>query len=217
MTLRCKVFTERGVKSRPIPFLEAISSQLDGALPFLVGHSVGGTPAAVYSVTEPRSSKGLYCFGAQLKCPLRFSNLEGLECQQNVIYPLQNSLNRAWPPDTNPIEADATPGSRRTRCGSGIFVRWDEMQPPDMTLAGCTMDSQKSRGSRTLQTQWRWSIMAPRINSTADLKAARTGIGTELKKLFSDVLREPLTDRMAQLLSQLDYPADQPAERRSEE
>jgi hypothetical protein len=55
--------------------------------------------------------------------------------------------------------------------------------------------------------------MAPRINSDADLKAVRIGIGTELKKLFSEVLREPLTDRMAQLLSQF----DQPSERRSED
>jgi hypothetical protein len=59
--------------------------------------------------------------------------------------------------------------------------------------------------------------MAPRINSTADLKSVRTGVATELKKLFSEVLREPITDRMAQLLAKLDHPADQPTERRSED
>jgi hypothetical protein len=40
--------------------------------------------------------------------------------------------------------------------------------------------------------------------SPADLMAMRTGIGAELRKLYSDVLREEIPDRMAELLGQLD-------------
>jgi hypothetical protein len=53
--------------------------------------------------------------------------------------------------------------------------------------------------------------MAPRSPASADLKAVRTGIGTELRTLFSDVLREPIPEKMAELLMQLDQPgAEQP-------
>ena len=38
----------------------------------------------------------------------------------------------------------------------------------------------------------------------ADLKAVRTGIGTALRTLHSDVLREEVPDRIAELLKQLD-------------
>ena len=40
--------------------------------------------------------------------------------------------------------------------------------------------------------------------SPADLRAMLTGIGSELRKLYSDVLREEIPDRMAELLLQLD-------------
>ena len=40
--------------------------------------------------------------------------------------------------------------------------------------------------------------------SPADLRAMRAGIGAELRKLYSDVLREEIPDRMAELLGQLD-------------
>jgi hypothetical protein len=38
----------------------------------------------------------------------------------------------------------------------------------------------------------------------ADLNAIRTVIGMELRKLYSDVLREEIPDRMAELIKQLD-------------
>jgi hypothetical protein len=38
----------------------------------------------------------------------------------------------------------------------------------------------------------------------SDLKAVRTGIGQALRTLYSDVLREEIPDRMAELLLQLD-------------
>jgi hypothetical protein len=38
----------------------------------------------------------------------------------------------------------------------------------------------------------------------ADLKAVRTAIGTELRKLPSDLLHEEVPDRMAELIKQLD-------------
>jgi len=37
----------------------------------------------------------------------------------------------------------------------------------------------------------------------ADLNAVRTGIGAELRRLHSDVLREEIPDRMAEQLDQL--------------
>lgn len=46
--------------------VEAISRQANGALPFLVGHSLGGTLAAIYCAMEPRSVKGLVLLGAPL-------------------------------------------------------------------------------------------------------------------------------------------------------
>jgi hypothetical protein len=41
-----------------------------------------------------------------------------------------------------------------------------------------------------------------------DLKAVLTAIGAELRRLHSDVLREPIPDRMAELLRQLDQPTE---------
>jgi hypothetical protein len=51
--------------------------------------------------------------------------------------------------------------------------------------------------------------MAGRSNAGADLKAVRTGIGAAPQTLLSDVLREPIPDRMAELLKQLDQPSSQ--------
>jgi len=43
-----------------------ILKQADGARPFLMGHSLGGTLAAIYCALEPRSVKGLVLLGAPL-------------------------------------------------------------------------------------------------------------------------------------------------------
>jgi hypothetical protein len=40
--------------------------------------------------------------------------------------------------------------------------------------------------------------------ASADVKAVRTGIGAELRKLYCDVLREEIPGKMAELLKQLD-------------
>jgi Anti-sigma factor NepR len=45
--------------------------------------------------------------------------------------------------------------------------------------------------------------------SPADLRAVRTGIGAALRTLYSDVLREEIPDRMAELLLQLDQQLSQ--------
>jgi anti-sigma factor NepR-like protein len=37
-----------------------------------------------------------------------------------------------------------------------------------------------------------------------DLRAVRTAIGAELRRLYSDVAREEIPDRMAELLKRLD-------------
>ena len=39
--------------------------------------------------------------------------------------------------------------------------------------------------------------------AAADLNAVRTGIGAELRKFYSDVLREKIPDKMAEQLDQL--------------
>jgi hypothetical protein len=38
----------------------------------------------------------------------------------------------------------------------------------------------------------------------ADLRAVRTAIGGELRRLYSDVLREEIPERIAELIRQLD-------------
>jgi Anti-sigma factor NepR len=40
--------------------------------------------------------------------------------------------------------------------------------------------------------------------AAADVNAVRSGIGTELRKLYSEVFREEIPDRMAALIKQLD-------------
>jgi len=45
--------------------------------------------------------------------------------------------------------------------------------------------------------------------SPADLNAVHTGISTELRRLYSDVLHEETPDRMAELLLQLDQQLSQ--------
>jgi hypothetical protein len=55
-------------------------------------------------------------------------------------------------------------------------------------------------------------VGAERHLAPADLKAVRAGIGTALRTLHSDALREEIPDRIAQLLRQLDQqprPLDQ--------
>jgi hypothetical protein len=47
-----------------------------------------------------------------------------------------------------------------------------------------------------------------RPNTGFDLKAVRTGIGAALRTLHSDVLREEVPDRIAELLRQLDQQKD---------
>jgi hypothetical protein len=47
-----------------------------------------------------------------------------------------------------------------------------------------------------------------RPNADGDLKAVRTGIGAALRSLHSDVLREEVPDRIAELLRQLDQRKD---------
>jgi hypothetical protein len=46
--------------------------------------------------------------------------------------------------------------------------------------------------------------MGRRPRAGSDFEAVRTAIGTTLRSLHSNVLREPLPDRMAELLRQLD-------------
>ena len=47
-----------------------------------------------------------------------------------------------------------------------------------------------------------------RHGTRADLKAVRTGVGAALRTLHSDVLREEVPDRIAELLRQLDQQKD---------
>lgn len=47
-----------------------------------------------------------------------------------------------------------------------------------------------------------------RSDASFDLKAVRTGLGAALRMLHSNVLREEVPDRMAELLRQLDQQKD---------
>jgi hypothetical protein len=47
-----------------------------------------------------------------------------------------------------------------------------------------------------------------RHGTRPDLKAVRTGVGAALRTLHSDVLREEVPDRIAELLRQLDQQKD---------
>jgi hypothetical protein len=47
-----------------------------------------------------------------------------------------------------------------------------------------------------------------RPNAGSDLEAVRTGIGAAIRTIHSDVLREKVPDRIAELLRQLDQPED---------
>ncbi len=46
------------------------------------------------------------------------------------------------------------------------------------------------------------------MRPNADLKVVQTGIGAELRTLHSDVLRDEVPARMAELLKQLDQPTE---------
>jgi Anti-sigma factor NepR len=50
--------------------------------------------------------------------------------------------------------------------------------------------------------------MGRRPRASSDFEAVRTAIGTALRSLHSDVLREPLPDTMVELLRQLDRPSE---------
>ena len=47
-----------------------------------------------------------------------------------------------------------------------------------------------------------------RSSAEFDLKAVRAGIGAAIRTIHSDVLREEIPDRIAELLRQLDEPKD---------
>jgi hypothetical protein len=50
--------------------------------------------------------------------------------------------------------------------------------------------------------------MGRRPRAVSDFEAVRTAIGTALRSLHSNVLNEPLPDRIVELLRQLDRPSE---------
>jgi hypothetical protein len=50
--------------------------------------------------------------------------------------------------------------------------------------------------------------MARRPRASLAFEGVRAAIAAELKRLYSNVLHEPITDRMAELLRQLDQPPE---------
>jgi hypothetical protein len=53
-----------------------------------------------------------------------------------------------------------------------------------------------------------WLVGMVRDLAPADLRAVRTAIGGELRRLYSDVLREEIPDRIRELLRRLDQPKE---------
>jgi len=56
----------------------------------------------------------------------------------------------------------------------------------------------------TISTEQEVALVGMKRDASSDLKAVLTAIGAELRQLHSDVLHEPLPDRIAELLKQLD-------------
>jgi len=73
-----------------------ISSEPNGTRPFLIGHSLGGTLAAVYSACEPHAIRGLLLLGAPL-------------CFQPATSKFRDALVAMVPPDL--ADAAVVPGS----------------------------------------------------------------------------------------------------------
>jgi hypothetical protein len=61
----------------------------------------------------------------------------------------------------------------------------------------------KCRGGGILGNGMMLVGMKRRPKVRSDFDSLRVGIGSELRSLYSDVLREPLSDRIAELLRQL--------------
>jgi hypothetical protein len=58
--------------------------------------------------------------------------------------------------------------------------------------------------NRTGEATLDWMVMEDDWKRRLDLSASRTGIGRALRAIHSDVMNEPLPDRLAELLRQLD-------------
>ncbi len=110
----------------------------------------------------------------------------------------------AYPTHPNDIHRNLTPTislsnvsrGRPTTKPRGRFV----------TAADCFSGSD---GPATISTQAQEiALVGMERRAGFDLKAVLTAIGAELRQLHSDVLREPIPDRMAALLKQLDEPME---------
>ncbi len=54
-----------------------ISDEALGTRPFLIGHSLGGTLAAIFAAAEPQSVSGLVLLGAPASFPTRHEHIPG--------------------------------------------------------------------------------------------------------------------------------------------
>ena len=85
---------------------------------------------------------------------------------------------------------------------------------PTTKTRGCFVtaadaDSTEAIGPATISTEAQEIALVGRERHAGfDLKAVLTAIGAELRQLHSDVLHEPLPDRIAELLRQLDQPPE---------
>jgi hypothetical protein len=85
----------------------------------------------------------------------------------------------------------------------------DADSPDDRPVAGPAAAQPPALGPATISTEAQEiALVGMERHAGFDLKAALTAIGAELRTLYSDVLREPIPDRMAELLRQLDQPAE---------
>ena len=98
-----------------------ISGQTSGTRPFLIGHSLGGTLAAIFSARAPASIQGLILLGAPL-------------CFEPATSKFRDALVALLPPDVS--EADPFPGSllscMATLAAPGTFI-WSRLL--DATLS----------------------------------------------------------------------------------
>jgi hypothetical protein len=111
-----------------------------------------------------------------------------------VVYPTHpNDIHRNLTPT---ISLSNVSRGRPTTKPRGCFV----------TAADCFSGSDRPA---TISTQAQEiALVGTERHAGFDLKAVLTAIGAELRRLHSDVLREPIPDRMAELLKQLDQPTE---------
>jgi hypothetical protein len=96
-------------------------------------------------------------------------------------------------------------------CGDVKFLCGDVKKPTDNMsffshISGAGTGARSCVAAGRAGNPARQVAMVRRPNARLAFEAVRTAVGAELKRLFSNVLQEPLPEEMAELSRQLDQP-----------